>query len=338
MRTVFSNDMVAHVWAQQNQDYGRNSNESFYFQGATIYSYGSHFPIARFQRMPNGERVVLMNSGSYSNTTAKHQSHARVAIPGDVRIVYCENPEILSRVNGEQWDDTIFPQGKCADEWRNKVQQAHSWVAKAKRARKYGAEYLRNAESCARSANEWRDMMGMPVAEFPDCEIGDSDDPAIAEIERKARADEARRKTVAILAHCRNEIVERERDKLRVAYLREWRAGNEQSQPLKEQMRAQGLYGYGAHGMFPRAVFGNAYCRVNGDKVETSMRADVPVSHAKRIFPRLMEARENGKQVAPIRVGHFQIDSIDENGLHAGCHEIAWSEIEYVARELELVD
>lgn len=76
MRTVFSNSQVAHVWAQQRQAEGRGSN--FYFRDSTIYSYGGHFPIARFER-PD---VVLFTTGSYSQSTCKHLNYTRRALHG----------------------------------------------------------------------------------------------------------------------------------------------------------------------------------------------------------------------------------------------------------------
>jgi len=45
-RVLRSNADVAHVWAQQVQDEERSGN--MFFEGDTIYSYGHHFPIARF--------------------------------------------------------------------------------------------------------------------------------------------------------------------------------------------------------------------------------------------------------------------------------------------------
>ena len=46
-RYVYPSDMVAHLWANKSQDSARESGGRFYFVGDTIYSYGSHFPIAR---------------------------------------------------------------------------------------------------------------------------------------------------------------------------------------------------------------------------------------------------------------------------------------------------
>jgi hypothetical protein len=76
MRIVLRNhNEVAHVWAQQNQHHGRANNMFFY--GASIYSYGEHFTLAKFQE--NG--VVLINSERYSVSTSKHSSIVWRAIP-----------------------------------------------------------------------------------------------------------------------------------------------------------------------------------------------------------------------------------------------------------------
>lgn len=73
MKTVFPNNEVPHVWAQQTQNEGRGSN--IYFEGPTIYSYGRHFPMATIKG-----NDVFFTTRSYSNTTAKHLSRTRGAI------------------------------------------------------------------------------------------------------------------------------------------------------------------------------------------------------------------------------------------------------------------
>ena len=71
-RTVWPVDMVAHLWAHKSQDYARNPCHNFYFSGDTIYSYGSHFPIARHVAR-KGQSAVLFTTRSYSVTTAGHK-------------------------------------------------------------------------------------------------------------------------------------------------------------------------------------------------------------------------------------------------------------------------
>ncbi len=78
-RTVFDNAMVAHVWAQQDRPEGRSANGNFYFTGDTIYSYGGHFPIARFSR---DKSIVWLTSRGYSVSTSGHVRYTRDALYG----------------------------------------------------------------------------------------------------------------------------------------------------------------------------------------------------------------------------------------------------------------
>jgi hypothetical protein len=72
IRNVHPADMVAHLWAHKSQDFARNPGHNFYFHGDTIYSYGSHFPVARHVSR-KGNSAVLFTTRSYSATTAGHK-------------------------------------------------------------------------------------------------------------------------------------------------------------------------------------------------------------------------------------------------------------------------
>lgn len=69
---AYSHDVVAHNWAHQTGRKRRGFN--VFYEGATIYSYGHHFPIAKHVVTPSGERVVVMTRDSYSISTSKHIS------------------------------------------------------------------------------------------------------------------------------------------------------------------------------------------------------------------------------------------------------------------------
>ncbi len=71
-RTVYPVDMVAHLWAHKSQEFARNPGHNFYFHGDTIYSYGSHFPIARHVTR-KGRSAVLFTTRSHSVTTSGHK-------------------------------------------------------------------------------------------------------------------------------------------------------------------------------------------------------------------------------------------------------------------------
>lgn len=74
-----NNSMVAHLWANESQESANGSN--FYFEGESIYSYGSHFEVGRIVRNKRGEKAYLINDIYRSSSTSKHQCCVRDAIP-----------------------------------------------------------------------------------------------------------------------------------------------------------------------------------------------------------------------------------------------------------------
>lgn len=82
---------------------------------------------------------------------------------------------------------------------------------------------------------------------------------------------------------------------------------------------------------------GGAALRIVGDVLETSHGAEVPLSHAIKVFRFVKLVRKRGEpwrtNGKTIRVGHFQVDRIDVTGdFTAGCHFITWQEVERVAK------
>jgi len=90
-KTVFPKDEVAHLFAHQRTTNARDSRTTFYVDGHTIYSYGSHFPIAKHVTNKKKEKALLFTTRTYSNTTAKHKSIVRSAC-SHLNIIYCYNP------------------------------------------------------------------------------------------------------------------------------------------------------------------------------------------------------------------------------------------------------
>src|SRR5260370_7685600 len=65
---VFDTGEIPHLWAHRTQDEARNRQGNLYFTGDTIYSYGSHFPVARHVTNPAGERGALFTTPTYTVT------------------------------------------------------------------------------------------------------------------------------------------------------------------------------------------------------------------------------------------------------------------------------
>lgn len=92
MKTVFNNAGLAHPWAHQLQETGRTSCGNYFFDGGTIYSYGSHFAIARHVTNQKGEKAILFTTRTYSHSTQRHISLTLRAIPADTLVLYVRDP------------------------------------------------------------------------------------------------------------------------------------------------------------------------------------------------------------------------------------------------------
>jgi hypothetical protein len=123
MKKVLNADNVAHTWAHQSQNEAYTPNRSFYFYGPTIYSYGSHFPIAKHATNSKGENKILFTTRKYSNTTAKHINKVWSSIPNRENLIFCYNP--CETVN----DNLTF--------WNREIDNIYRALAKAKKPSKY---------------------------------------------------------------------------------------------------------------------------------------------------------------------------------------------------------
>jgi hypothetical protein len=86
--------------------------------------------------------------------------------------------------------------------------------------------------------------------------------------------------------------------------------------------------------------------RVNGEQIETSLGARIPLAAAPMVWNMVQRARRSESGLAPCnigadrrpRIGDYPLDRIDADGtLHAGCHTIPYSELSSMARALGLV-
>jgi hypothetical protein len=80
---IGSHSQTAHVWAQNRYASGRSSDSRMFFDGAILYSYGSHFALGMVLETTEG-RVTLLNSSNYSISTSKHKGHAWHAANGRI--------------------------------------------------------------------------------------------------------------------------------------------------------------------------------------------------------------------------------------------------------------
>lgn len=162
-----NNKEVAHLWANQSRE--RASGSHFYFEGDTIYSYGSHFPIARHYK-----GAVLFTSNGRSVTTARHKNITRSAC-SHLQVFYVANP-------------LRNPGREFVNDYAAHIKEL---IARAGRARNV-AQALEGVERAVNEANQFCEQFGFKTRfEMPD-NIDELRAKAKASAERERNAKAAR--------------------------------------------------------------------------------------------------------------------------------------------------
>lgn len=284
MRTVFPNQQVAHVWAQQNQSEGRNANSSVRFRGRVLYSYAE--PIAAFVE---GGAACLVTSRTFSVTTTRHTSRALQAIPPGVRVMRAV--DVSSRCFGPDHE-----RNRAA--FAEEITAATLRIAKARKNKDWAADTAKRAID---NANSYAEVFGLEWRFDPL-----SPEAVAAAVEGAKARKEAEKKRAAKQAEEAREA------------MAEWIAGTRHVAPAHPE----------------------TFLRISGDgeSVQTSRGAVVPVAHARRAWPFILAGFREGfhRNGTEIRLGAFQVDSIGEGVLRAGCHTVKQSEVERIAGLLGL--
>ena len=271
-----------------------------FFAGPTIYSYGSHFPMASFHDAPNGEQLILLTTRGYSVTTAKHLSYVRQAIGNNDRVLYCHN---------------VVPKNE-AEHRENLDSMLRTFVGimnKAARARS-NFEYL-----CDQMQNLVERHYRYRKAFLIECDAlripEDWKAQATIRLAEQAKLDKARR--------AKREKEAQVRAQQAIENMHAWAAGVEM--PHKHIMCRE----------FPAIQLRLK----NEETVETSKGAEIPVSHAHRLWGVVSQIKigarppymQNGHT---LHAGTFEVRSIAANGtLVAGCHTMTYEAmLDFAAR------
>lgn len=147
MRNVLPTSELCHKWANMEQESGRTSTGSLFFNRSTIYSYGDHFAIAKHIVNEQGQRAILFTLRGYSNTTAKHISSVWMSCKND-NIIHC-----------------AYPNGKHEDNFKYWEQEAeHDGASKLAKARK-PEKYLNILSNIETKANNYASYFGIELPE-----------------------------------------------------------------------------------------------------------------------------------------------------------------------------
>jgi hypothetical protein len=304
---VFDTGEIPHLWAHRTQEDARNRQGNLYFTGDTIYSYGSHFPIARHVTNDAGQRAVLFTTATYSVTTSSHCSAVRSAIPSGIPVFHVPNV-CHGRYSGSEL--TADDHGGNLADYAERIEK---YVITSARARSsYAKEW--NNDHAVRLRDEafaYCAFFGLPVPNIS--EVRELDSEALTAI-RKREAKRTAEKAEQTKRE-RAEAVIRQQE-----LITKWRAGQ----------YSGCLYDV------------PAMLRIDGNEVVTSRGARFPVSHAKRALAFVRKVHESGqanvRNGRTIHLGPYALDRIEANGtVKAGCHVVSWEEIERIAPALEAV-
>lgn len=347
LKQVFRNaEEVAHIWAKQSQQTGRSAN--CYFEGDTIYSYGSHFPVARYVHNKPGKRIVLFTTRDYSVTTAKHKGEILHAIPPDVVTIYCSDVLADNKhrhlANIKELSDSIrelaelHRTSRQRDYVKSIVEKVQNLYAYCKLVRVGLTKQLIKWATVDLPSDIMADLLGMSKS-------------ALLELEAKKSAARARQAEI----NEANEAKRIARYKAQNAEYEKQRLEREEKQREKERLFNLPDTLQACIDGFHTDQSEMVICGENGGKVsvydvlrhhdytalrivtpqepktiETSRYASISVETAKRIWP-ILKARGNPGDVEGFRAVGFHGDTFV-----IGCHRIPFAEIEYIARELGL--
>jgi hypothetical protein len=296
MRHVYTNHEVPHLWAHQSQREARNSNGTLYFIGDTIYSYGSHFAIAKHVSNDRGQRAVLFTTARYSVTTAGHCSAVARAIPPTVPVFHV--PEVTAGLSSHDVNVQSY------------IHRITGVLTKEKRARVNRYWHQQQALTLREELNSYLAFFDLSTT------IALPESVELSELQvwttTQEEQERARRIEVARLAE---ETLRRDR----AEQILRFRSGDPNVNyisgvpPLLRVVKDEVHTSLGAR--FP---------------VWQARRA---LSFVIKVRESASEYIRNENAVA---LGHYVIDRIEADGtVHSGCHVVRWDEIERISSQLQ---
>ena len=320
MRTVVGKNEVAHFWANQTQSCAYTPRRDFSFDGRHINSYR-----ARIATLVPDAQCVLYNWRyiGFSKTTNEHFSIVRRAVDRNRYPNAFEVPETnvpVHKRGGELHHDHVVNVKHFIQRHADRLVAADQ-----PRIRQNTREAAQEqARYWIRQADAYCKLFKLPraVTRLLDQKALANAHALLAADRERAAAEVKRRMAAAEAANV---------ERLRVNGL------------TPEQALAE--WREGKIGSYPCSGYPDMRLRIRADKVETSRGANIPVEHAKRVWPILLRAKRNGTHITAEQGGglHFgvyqsfhEFNAEGSGALVVGCHSIPFEELEYVAQQLGL--
>ena len=296
MKKVFSNSELPHVWAHQKQDEGKGAG-SFYFTGNTIYSYGSHFPIASHVQNKKGQKAILFTTRTYSNSTAKHIGKTWGAIPDKSLIIECKKP---CGYWGGLPDDETHKENFGA--WLNEAKAIVDQLAAARKPE----IYINKLKTVQEQSNKYALFFGIKIEKelIKTLAIIDSPDMSAALDKRRAEIAKDKKAAAAKAAKVKKELL-------------------------------QSFYSFETR-YLNRFEYAYLRYNTETERIETSNGKEIPVEVAKRAYNWLVDTIKAGGCTGECSytILGFKVDYVNNKTFKVGCHTIEVIEAARIAKQL----
>ena len=349
-----NNSMVAHLWANEMKEFANGSN--FYFEDESIYSYGSHFEVGRIVRNKRGEKAYLINDIYRSSSTSKHQCCVRDAIPtgskvfsvgynmsntGNMAFVTSGLESIKDAIEKYKKARTELPYQNVWGAFKNLMgyieffdmgtpqrllkKSANDWLGTnhelSRKSDKIKREYVRELKHIFQILlnHQALEVLGT-VNVIVDEVCGEGTWIKYSERSERWRKGEEERERIK-LERLRKEEEARYKDF--DEKLEEWKSG---------EINFLNIPFY-IPGEKP-----NAWIRIKGNIIETSKQIKIGVAEARKLW-RAVSAMHRGAEfrhglVEDVTGHQWSLNRYENDLLTAGCHRIAYDEMERIAKQL----
>lgn len=315
MKTVFTGKEIDHVWVYRKAPHGRvggRGNESF--NGDRYLSYSTC--IAERRTFKGVGDVYFVSRHTYSATTAGHISALLGAISGNGKVFRVQGVRLgSSEILPPAMDKKACKKWAKAEVFAMRELAAKS-LATSRRARTQRAWHISTAGELVEESNKLAKLFGVRVKANPDLE-------GLAD-----QIDEARRLDA---------IARKERQKQLEIQAKEaldkWLNGESNNFPsaLCSGPTRLRVYVWGSHDTDSND---EAHPPIKFHKtVQTSLGINIDYREAELALHWLLSHRERGWRTngEKFQIAGYDVSSVSEQGVVAGCHRVSWPEIERIA-------
>ena len=292
-----NNSTVAHNFANRIKLAGKGSN--MFYNNDTIYSYGYHFPLAKFVNNTIGEEIILLNIKSYSSSTAKHQQKVRNAIPNNIKIVRCIDPENNFTAH---YNNLIY-----------RLNNANNFINKAKKAIKYKSQLINNAKHELDNYIDYVYQLNVDLSKYVDGfgkeNLANFYSEVLKYVETFEKSDTY--KTWVLNAD------KREADKIAKNLLK-------QAENIQKFRQFKTMYVY-------EIPYNLLRLNVEKNQIETSSGINISVP----VFLKYYEKMKNNTLIFGEKIDHYVYLNKTDIYINIGCHKIEFTEIENIINQID---